>query len=189
MPGFHYQFNPNIIFLNLANTYTSIINDGEFPKDHVLNIRFPVYFSIVSSQNINTELSVFLIEGHCKEHCHILFVHHCAPIQLGGVIKRISPLYHIGFESYFTSFRRTVRYFQFIHKVRNTDKDNIAKWLQRGSSKTILKRNSQSLPFATIAFMYNTVGHVVTSAECHFMIHSLVRARNCEKGVFMRARK
>ena len=38
-------------------------------------------------------------------------------------------------------------------------------------------------------FMYNTVGHVVTSAECHFMIHSLVRARNCEKGVFMRARK
>ena len=135
--------------------------------------------------------SVLWFFGHLNTivFCHILFVHRCAPIQLGGVIKRISPFYHIGFESYFTSFRRTVRYFQFIHKVRNTDKDNIAKWLQRGSSKTILKRNSQSLPFATIAFMYNTVGHVVTSAECHFMIHSLVRARNCEKGVFMRARK
>ena len=59
--------------------------------------------------------------------CHILFVGILAPFELGGVIKRISPVYHIGFESYFTSFRRTVRYFQFIHKVRNTDKDNIAK--------------------------------------------------------------
>ena len=46
---------------------------------------------------------------HLNMHfCHILFVGIMTSFQLGGVIKRISPDYHIGFESYVSEFSNEI---------------------------------------------------------------------------------
>ena len=66
--------------------------------DDVISIKTEKYDQMV------IELLLAVKNGYC----HILFVGIMTSFQLGGVIIRISPDYHIGFESYVSEFSNEI---------------------------------------------------------------------------------